>query len=26
VGDDEVNATAAADALDNKPKPKAGVA
>ena len=26
VGDDEVNATAAADALDNKPQPKAGVA
>jgi len=26
VGDDEVTATAAADALDNKPQPKAGVA
>ena len=26
VGDDEVIATAAADALDNKPQPKAGVA
>jgi hypothetical protein len=26
LGDEEVTATAAADALDNKPQPKAGVA